>query len=259
MKHFLHHEFTECIDNDTLALGRAFHCMALEPHKFDAEFAIWSGERRYGKEWEKFKLQVGEKTILTGKKLAEINDLSVSVKNDKHCISILTDGRSEQVIKWTDPDTGLKCKGCIDWIQTINGADFAIYDLKTAKDASPDGFGRSALDYNLHMQAAFYQDGYAECNGGVILPFSLIAVEKMPPYVVQVYNIPDDIIEIGRKEYKECLGKIAELKLGNIPMSEWPGYADGPLQLQLPRWAMKQEELESTEELGLDKEGVENE
>jgi len=245
-RHFLVDE----TNRQALIVGRATHMLTFEPKKAAVEIAVWPerlGSRR-GKVWEAWRAERDGKTILTEREYEEeAKPVADAVR--AACPDLLADGEAEKTILWTDAKTGLECKGRIDWL-----ARTGMADLKTCRCAAPREFGRQAWDLGYHLQAAHYRRGYAATHSGLLLPFLFIAAEKKKPWVVQVYETPAEVIELAEAELDELMARLVELR--GRPVREWPGYADGPLPLQLPAWAFGSESSD-VEDLGLDLEGVE--
>jgi hypothetical protein len=69
--------------------------------------------------------------------------------------------------------------------------------------------------------------------------------------------VPDFLLNIGRAEYQGWL----DLLLKCRKTSTWPGYAEEPLELELPEWELRKtldDEIEtSTLKSGRDDHGVE--
>ena len=59
------------------------------------------------------------------------------------------------------------------------------------------------------------------------------------PFCIGVYELAEEAIEQGRREYREYL---AAYKLAT-ETGEWPGYPAEVAQLSLPKWAQKNEEV----------------
>ncbi|MDP3910884.1 MAG: PD-(D/E)XK nuclease-like domain-containing protein, partial [Gemmatimonadales bacterium] len=119
-----------------------------------------------------------------------------------------------------------------------------LVELKTTRVGSPLGFGRECAKYLYHAQLAFYLAGLAA--HGKEMSAAIVAVESDPPHVVQVYTVPDDAIECGREEYRALLRRHVQCRAAG----EWGGYAEGPTDLVLPRWAYGDDE--DAGDLGLD-------
>lgn len=225
-------------DTDALRIGRAVHLAVLEPERFVASIAVWDGDRRAGKEWEKFKEKNGHLEILREADYQQVKAIADAVRSDRHAGPYLQNGSAEVTMLWThvEPANGVpgfevECKGRIDFGSNAK----VIADLKTAIDGSPDGFGAASWRLDYRAQAAFYVDGYAAANGGELLPYVIIAVEKDEPYVCQVYTVPEEQLEMGRDLYRGHLARLARCRQGN----NYGGYGNGPMELPLPRWMQK--------------------
>jgi exodeoxyribonuclease VIII len=133
----------------------------------------------------------------------------------------------EQSIFW-DVD-GIACR-CRPDAVTERGV---IVDLKTTRDASPDGFAKSIAQYRYHVQAAFYSDGYKTAFGEAPRGFVFIAVETDPPYLVAVYVASETMTNRGRFDYRADLDTFREC----LAADTWPGYSNAPLTIDLPKWA----------------------
>jgi hypothetical protein len=234
----LRHLMTEK-DEDTEArkLGRVRHIAIFEPERFEEDVAVWEGGRRYGDEWEAFREEHEGKEIIKDEHAQEIRTLANAVRSDATAKKYVSGGRGEVTVLWTHvvpaiaglPELRIDCKARIDFVANIG----ALVDVKTTRDASPEGFGRECWRYKHHVQAAMYRDAY-EAATGRRLPYFLVAAESTAPYVVQVYRVPDPILEMGQQEYRALLERYGHCRAE----STWPGYFDGEGELALPRWAM---------------------
>ena len=223
------------VDKDAFRRGRAVHCATLEPQKFASEFAIWTDGIRRGKAWDAFAAVNADKTILTEKELHEVRDVARAVLSNRLAADHLAKGNAEVSMQWEHEvikGVSLKLKGRADFI-----SDSAIIDLKTTRDASPDGFAREVVKHGYAGQAALYADGYAKITGKR-LPFVFIAVEPEAPHCVTVFRVPESVIAVGRAMYEGCLSQLALA----THEQRWPGYAEKEVELTLPAWHMKNSE-----------------
>jgi exodeoxyribonuclease VIII len=227
--HYQHRLSHARADSAAFLLGRATHTAVLEPDRFPLEYLVWDGGLRRGKKWENFRDANRGRSILTAGEYELCLALRNAVAANPYAREHLATGDAEQAITWTDPATGIECKARVDWL----GAKSRL-DLKTAKSAEPDAFGRAAHTYAYPMQAAFITDG-CEANGLGDDPFAFLAVEKEPPHVVQVYTVGPDAMDVGRAGYQRLLEKLADCR----QRDHWPGYVDGESELMLPRWAFE--------------------
>jgi len=154
-------------------------------------------------------------------------------------------GDCEVPIEWRFGDD--LCKGRLDKVvRSDNGGCDLIVDLKTTADASPWGFGRSAAKYDYHTRAAWYADGYSEATRRHAR-FVLVAVETKPPFDVVVYSVPPHVMEAGRAVYRRLLDRWRQCSGDDY----WPGIADDELELELPRWALGEAQIDNDEPLGI--------
>lgn len=145
----------------------------------------------------------------------------------------------ETSLFWTDPLTGVACKIRPDFHVEPPNSLFphgAIVDGKSCQDASPQAFARDVWDLEMHIQAAFYSDGFMEVYDTAEPPaFMWLAQEAQRPYANRLYTCGADLIEHGRREYRSLLKLLARCQ----STDEWPGYSTAVQSLELPAWAAK--------------------
>lgn len=201
-------------DSSGFNLGTGTHAAILEPEKFERDFVTFKG-RRYGKAWDEFETAAvrSGKTVLSEKEHAQALAMRKAVLKHKRAAALLTGGQAEFSMVWNLG--AFKCKGRGDYLSS------ALVDLKTTKDASPQGFGRACKQYGYLGQAAWYSDGYTQITGER-LPFVIVAVESSAPYIVQPYRVTPDQLERGREQYLTLLGKLDYCQKTGF----WGGYSE---------------------------------
>lgn len=220
-------------DSDALRFGRAVHCLVLEPDLYGERYAVWDGPDRRtkaGKEqWLAFEDELGDRDVLAVETASTARAAASAVLACPAAADLLCGALVEQVLAWTDPETGINCKGRVDVITTVG----SVVDVKTARDISPRRFAASAAQFRYHGQIAFYYDGGA-ASGSVrgAAPPMIIAVESQPPYDVAVYDCSLFVVP-GRSLYRRLLTRLAECRRSDT----WPGMAPGITELDLPPWA----------------------
>ena len=215
-------------DTPAMKLGRVAHLAILEPEKCADGCVIWDGGTRRGKAWDAFvEANVGRE-ILTADEAAACLGMARAVRADREAMRYLDDGAAETTALWQDAESGRLCRGRMDWLASCG----ASVDLKTTVDGSPGAFGRAAWTGHYHSQGAFYTDAIHAATGERFRHV-LIVVEKKPPYVVQVYVVPQHAIDAGRASYRGWLRRLDECERAG----RWPGYADGLSDLVIPRFA----------------------
>ena len=138
-----------------------------------------------------------------------------------------TRGLAEQSYWWKHRETGLQCKCRCDYV-----IDDMVIDLKTTGEggASPEAFTRTIASFKYFLQAAHYLQGTGAKR------FIFVAVEKVFPYSVGVYELSPHFIERGYELQEQTLSDIKAAQESDI----WAGYTDqapeGIKTLTPPKW-----------------------
>lgn len=238
-------------------IGTAIHTAILEPEAFGDRYVILpegapkkptstqlnakkpSDDTLYAIGWwEDFNARLAE----TGAEVLSPDELEIckGVKAATHASRIgkrvfSEPGVAEASVYWEDPETGVLCKCRPDWLLTPDDVP-AILDVKSTKSAHPDEFARSAFNYNYHVAAAWYLDGYEIATGQRPDSFMFLAIEKEAPFACAWYFADEGMIAAGRRQYRKALDTYAECLRTGV----WPGYPDKLLGLALPAWAERQ-------------------
>lgn len=213
-----------------LVTGTLVHTAILEPDRFlDTSVAMPKCDRRStaGKDFhEKFMIDNAGKNIMDPKAYEQVFGMIGSVMAHPTAKALLQKNHNELSFFGELSSVKARCRPDI----LRDGKILA--DLKTTEDASFRGFQKSLGDYKHHRQAAFYCDLVTQVTGEKYDTFSFIAVEKTPPYAVQVFVLDEASIEKGREEYQMGLAKYRECLLTN----KWPAYEIEAVPLNLPSW-----------------------
>lgn len=234
-EHYIHHLNNKGEDSDAKQRGRVAHFAVFEPERLAREVVVYP-DRKQGKAWEAFEAKHTGKEIISSRMWDAAKAIGDRARNHPMAAKYLASGRSELTARWIYKSPHIEnltpwemeCKGRLDFVADAG----AIVDLKSSKDASPTGFGREAARYEYFAQLAYYRDGY-ETMTGIRLPVIIVAVEAVAPYVVQVYRVEEDLLELGRERYESLLAHLRVCRESN----NWPGYAGAEMRLELPRWA----------------------
>lgn len=221
---------TPNIPTDAMAIGSVFHTAVLEPDLFETSVACCPSSSRATKEgkaeWASFNAQNSDKICLKKDDIETILRMRDSVLSHKEAVKWLT-GEIEVSGFWTD-NLGMKYKIRPD---VLPGAGICV-DLKSTKDASVEGFRKEAANYLYHFQAAFYLEGLTEITNIPHEHFVFVAVEKEPPFAVNVFIASHEFIQKGREEVKKAMDILTKCKSEN----KWPGYSSELVSLDLPGW-----------------------
>lgn len=132
---------------------------------------------------------------------------------------------------WRNEEFRIWCRGRLDAMALIDGR-VVIGDLKSAADASAEGFTKAVDRYRYYMQEVHYRTGLAVllgCDPGDI-DFLFAVVETEPPYLVAVYDT-----ERWRDLGTECCRIAYEKYAGCSETGIWPGYDPYITSLDVPR------------------------
>lgn len=210
-------------DSAAMRLGRATHMAVLEPERFRAECVVYDGVRR-GKAWDAFAEEHAAFEVLTEEEHAHSVCISLSVQSHPVARELLSLGRAEVTL--VAELEGTPCKGRLDWL----GRGSVIVDLKTTRSSChPRSFARSALTYDYHGQAGFY-DALARACGLEPSAFVFVVAESVAPHEVAVYRVSADVMELGRDMVRSLLTRRAAV-------SDWTHEHLGTLELTFPLWA----------------------
>lgn len=227
-----------------MKIGTAWHAAIFEPEKFMADYVVIpAGLDRRTKEgkalWQEL-VDSGREPLSAD----EYERIAVMRANAAdHPVTRIVFGQdggaAEVSFFWIDPATGVNCKIRPDYY--VPPCDMfphgLIVDGKTGEDMSADGFAKYAWNWDCHIQAAFYCDGFKHVHGTSAPPaFMWLAQEKEAPYATAYYAAAADFIEFGRQKYRRLLGLLGDCAAND----NWPGYPQTVQALELPAWAAKQ-------------------
>ena len=223
--------------SDAMKIGSATHSAWMEPNDFESEYAIepdCDGRTKAGKAIKaEFAAASEGKKILNAKQGLLTTRMTGALDSDQNASALLKKSTVENSIFWTDDETGLNLRVRPD----IWRKGHYLADLKTTKDASPEGFARAIFDRGYHISAAMYLDAMEQMGEG-ITDFIFICVESHAPYLTAIYTLSDQAIEIGRREYKQALIDLKQC----IDTDNWAGYnADQVAEISLPKWVLNRE------------------
>jgi len=239
LKH-MHHAMTGGYSKSTAAqnIGKLAHALILEPQKFGATVAVWTGytkkdgEISMSKNSNAYKDFVADnegKDIITPEMLQILEAIKDAVYRNNQARKALEGSQKEISCYWKDVQYG-KGKALID----VLCKDGMRYDVKTCDDISR--FERAAIRYGYHYQSGWYSHGL-EANGITApdYPFGWIVVETSPPYDVAVLPCDYTLAEIGYNACRECAIAYRQAEATGV----FPGvFADNQI-LEAPMWMLE--------------------
>ena len=215
--------------SSAFALGSAVHALVLEPHK---DLVVRGPEDRRGAKWKDASLaaDLDGKILLTESDFDLARQIADAVRANPVVRGWLAEPWfvAEASFFADDSETGVNIKCRPDgWIP--NGG--IVFDIKTTRDASPEGFPREMRSYGYDLQAAFYLRTLREA-GFDAKKFIFVAVEKEPPYAVGLHVMTDRYLEHANVRVTRTLEKINAARAADDYTTGWPIIND----IDLPRW-----------------------
>lgn len=228
-------------DTTALRIGTAFHCLLLEPKRFNDTALVWSGKPRNTKEGKDeyaiAESQANGRVLIKQDEFNQLQDMAASILAQPAARLIIAEhGKVETSFFWKDKDYGVNVKARPDYWRD----DGIVVDLKTTNDASSDAFSKSIVNYGYDVQAYMQMEAIEQCTGKRPDAFVFLVVEKDPPYAVAFYQADNDMLRCGEKRYKSLIAKYAEC----LESGKWPGYGALVRPIGVPSWFVTRVESE---------------
>lgn len=180
---------------------------------------------------EQFSSRSELKEIVKPEMYMEAKALADAVMSDPMAQQLFTDMNAEKSIYFTHKGTGLQCKVRPDaWLGSI------ITDLKTCADASLWAFQSAAYKSGYFIQAAMMKQAL-ESIGMRLDQFIFFCVEKTPAKACVYYQVDEESLYHGEKEFDGLMYQLAECMQTNVWRSyetnflTYPSYAKHEVSL----------------------------
>lgn len=175
------------------------------------------------------------KTPVLQRELDEAQRMAGQLFSDPLASALLTGGEPEISGWWTDPETGARLRFRPDYASLdVPGRRPLVVDYKTAANAHPLKFAKSAADFGYYCQGDWYLEGVAATTGITDAVFVLIAQSKTPPYPVSVHQFKQEDLYRGKFRNRKAIRLWAQC----LATEQWPGY-EGINVINLPAWERK--------------------
>jgi len=243
--------YAERKETDAMRFGTMYHHFILEPDTFYKEYQVVDINDRPNKKFgmsakdNKFWLATFDNPVSSDTH-EQLKAMKAVLFRHPYAKSLLTKGEAEASY-YCEVDIGaaepLKVRLRPD---NVKHEKRIIVDLKTAKDASVDGFKKDAANLNYHIQAAFYADMMELIMKEELgYEFFFVAQEKVKPYCFNIFQASPQFRSVGKYEYELLL----MLYSWCLEHNKWPGYQVfcqnkyGVNEISLPPWAIKEMEF----------------
>lgn len=222
-------------EESTLAqkFGQIIHTALLEPDVFanlaivEPEFS-GKGSREAKDNWH---TQYDGRIILKRDQMIQIDGLIKALKAHPIGMKCLAHGRAEDSIFWTNPETGIECKGRFDFTHENK----FLVDVKTTTSVQFHSFQKDVANYGYHVQAAHYLEGAQLVLGSQFTDFLILAIEKDAPHCCRIFRIDESALNEAKALRYKALKELAHC----LKTKVFPGYSQEIVSLDLPVWAYK--------------------
>lgn len=167
--------------------------------------------------------------------VAECKAMAEAVLAHPTAAALLSEGTPELSAYWHDIATKVRLRARFDWLRVFaSGRRPILADVKTSgTPVGPDSWGSTAAKFRLHFQNAWYVKAVREVGIHDDAGFVFINVEKDPPHLVSLTQLPTQAIDLGAASVRKSIDLYAQCR----DTDTWPGYGDEIHVVDLPRWA----------------------
>ena len=180
--------------------------------------------------WDAFNAQSAGKIVLNWEEKQQVENAVESLMQSEWLAGFMQDAQVEK------PYFGLveevEVKGLVDGISSDSSL---IVDLKTLSlEIDPSSFGRMVGQRHLDLQSALYSDLVSlSLDSGLRPNFVWVAQQVVEPFNLAIYSAGDTNYFSGKSKLTHCLTKLKNCRTSGT----WPSFPDGPISLELPKWA----------------------
>jgi hypothetical protein len=225
-------------DSPKFDIGKAVHAKVLGQ---GAEVVVVDADdwrSRAARDARQEARDAGKAPLLT-REFEAVNAMAESVLAHPTGKALLSQPGDTEVSLFADVD-GVPTRSRFDFLPDRTERRTVAVDLKTTVDASKRAFESSVARYEYAVQRAWYLDDLRVITGESDAEMVFLAVEKEPPYLVAVYQVPSVWADKGHVMAARARSVWAQCNSAG----EWPGYAPTIQLLDEPTWHVYQFEEE---------------
>jgi hypothetical protein len=221
-------------ETPALRVGQLTHRVILEPDTLEGAFWVKPDGMNFttkdGKAWRD---EHQDRPIITADDATAVKAMREAVHAHPVARRLIAHSQKEKNLFAEDAKGTLR-KARLDLLPDSGNA---LPDLKTCLSAHPDEFAKAIFNNGYFRQAAFYL-ALTKLLGMEFSTWLFIAVEKTPPYAVNVVQLDQLAIEYGATLINADL----QIYRNCVESGEWPAYGGGVNHVSLPPWAMREAE-----------------
>lgn len=165
-----------------------------------------------------------DKIFIEQSEMDDLTGMLNQVSNSRICQSLLSGGTPEHTVLWEH--RGHKLKSRLDYYFDSH-PDFGrcVVEIKTTKDASPNGFSRRVFNLGYDFQCEFYRQSVKADR------VFIIAIETVFPYAIGVYDMCQ-WEDSGKRQIELAFDKLDDYLQKGVSQ----GYTRIYDQLPVPKW-----------------------
>ena len=229
----------ESHETQAMVFGGAYHCYLLENNLFEDQYAVkYSGFNARTKEGQAWLGNHHGKMVISFDEFIKIKAMAKVLWNHPQWDTFSRGAERELAMIWQDPIHGVWCRTRIDLLSTELRVPV---DLKSTKNASQKAFVNTCFQFGYHVQAAWTIRGLQQITKVHHETFVFIAQEKSEPYAINVFEAQPSFIEAGH----EVIDRVLPIYKACLAKDQWPCYDPAVKSLELPAWAMEENNGES--------------
>lgn len=185
------------------------------------------------KKWLAFQRANAGATILTRTEMGEAKRMADAILADGPASRLLRAPgvQFERTLLWSQCGRSRRDTPDLFALDAPGWPSF-VAEIKTTRCAAPGVFWRDAKRFTYHAQLADQGEAIRVTFGKAPRHYYIIAVEKPRPHVVQVYELPPNLIEDGAKL---CSIWLERLQLFEATQ-QWGGYSPRIEVLEFPEY-----------------------
>lgn len=173
---------------------------------------------------------------LLAREVAEVDAIAEAVLAHPTACALFTQPGQREASVFATVD-GVPVRGRFDFLPDLTLPRPVAVDLKTtAGEATPDEFGKAAARYWYDVQESWYLDAL-EATGAGRIDFAYVVVEKEPPYLPAVFQLPLVLRERGVERAKRARDLFREC----TAEGRWPGHPEDVQFVTVPNWVTYEE------------------
>lgn len=234
--HYLASKQRRFMPSPVMTIGTATHCKVLEGDEiFESSFVKKPDDIKFtskeGKEW---KDRNSKKTILANdgqyRQWDAVMGMSERLRQLEWFDPSQKDYRkfNEVSIYWDYED--IRCKARLDRVLVLED-EVIVVDLKTTDSVNVDKFQSKLIDLGYDFQAGWYASA-AEAIYGKPARFIFVAIERNDPYTVDLFEVPDFMLEEAKRKNELALQLLRDCKKSG----DYPAPLPTLKKLDYPKW-----------------------